>query len=75
MDWESTNPARKFGDIQSNGASIQLKMEEDSKVLILNGEPIDEPIVAYGPFVMNSQKEVMEAFRDFQEGKMGNLVL
>ena len=50
-------------------------MEEDSKVLILNGEPIDEPIVAYGPFVMNTKKEVMEAFRDFQEGQMGNLVL
>ncbi len=64
-----------LGIFNRTGSSIQLKMEEDSKVLILNGEPIDEPIVAYGPFVMNSQKEVMEAFRDFQEGKMGNLVL
>jgi hypothetical protein len=51
-------------------------MEEDSKVLILNGEPIDETIVAYGgPFVVNNKKEVMEAFRDFQEGQMGNLFL
>ena len=57
------------------GSSIQLKMEEDSKVLILNKETIDETIVAYGPFVMNTKKEVLEAFRDFQEGQMGNLVL
>ena len=50
-------------------------MEEKSKVLLLNGEPIDEPIAAYGSFVINIEKEVMEAFRDFQEGKMDNLVL
>ena len=47
MDWKSTNPAKKFGDSRT-GSSIKLKMEEDSKVLILNGEPIDETIVAYG---------------------------
>ena len=57
------------------GSSIQLKMEEDSKASILNGEPIDEPLVVYGPFVMNTKKEVMKAFRDFQEGQMGNLFL
>ena len=50
-------------------------MEEDSKVLILNKETIDETIVAYGPFMMSTKKEVMEAFRDFQEGQMGNLFL
>ena len=64
-----------LGIFSRTGSSILLKMEEESKVLILNGEPIDEPIAAYGPFVMNTQKEVMEAFRDFQEGKMGNLVV
>ena len=64
-----------LGIFSRMGSSIQLKMEEDSKVLILNGEPIDEPIVVYDPFVMNTKKEVMEAFRDFQEGQMGNLFL
>ena len=64
-----------LGIFSRKGSLLQIKMEEKSKILILNGEPIDEPIAAYGPFVMNTQKEVMEAFRDFQEGKMGNLVL
>ena len=61
MDWKSTNPAKKFGDSRTR-SSIKLTTEEDSKVLILNGEPIDETIVAYGPFMMSTKKEVMEAF-------------
>ena len=64
-----------LGIFSRTGSSIKLKTEEDSKVLILNGEPIDETIVAYGPFMINTKKEVLEAFRDFQEGQMGNLVL
>lgn len=46
---------------------------EDSKILILSGEPINEPIVGYGPFVMNSQKEIMAAFEDFNGGRMGQI--
>ena len=49
-------------------------MEKDSKLLVLNGEPIDEPIVAHGPFVMNTDQEIVQAIRDFQMGKMGQLV-
>ncbi|NOU92699.1 pirin family protein [Paenibacillus sp. LMG 31456] len=44
---------------------------DDTLVIILSGEPIDEPIYQHGPFVMNSKEEIMEAFKDFQAGKMG----
>ncbi|MEC8189271.1 MAG: pirin-like C-terminal cupin domain-containing protein [SAR324 cluster bacterium] len=49
-------------------------MNEESKVMILNGESLGEPVAAYGPFVMNTRQELIEAFKDFQEGKMGQLV-
>ena len=41
--------------------------------LLLCGEPIDEPIVGYGPFVMNSPQEIRQAIADYQSGKMGHL--
>jgi redox-sensitive bicupin YhaK (pirin superfamily) len=47
---------------------------EDTKMMIGTGEPITEPIVSHGPFVMNEQTQIMEAFRDYQLGKMGVLI-
>jgi len=63
-----------LGIFGRKGFSVNLKIKDDSKILILNGEPIDEPLEAYGPFVMNSKKELVDAFLDFQEGRMGSLV-
>ena len=62
-----------LGIFDRNGAYINLQTSDDSKSLILNGEPIDEPLAAHGPFVMNTRDELIEAFKDFHEGKMGNL--
>ena len=42
-----------------------------AQVLVMAGKPLDEPVAAYGPFVMNTQAEIMQAFQDLKEGKMG----
>lgn len=55
------------------GGGLVIEAEEDAKVLILSGEPIDEPIAAYGPFVMNSEAEIRQAITDFNSGKFGRL--
>lgn len=52
---------------------FSLKAEQDSKFLILTGQPLNEPIEGYGPFVMNSKAEIMEAVRDFNSGKFGHM--
>jgi redox-sensitive bicupin YhaK (pirin superfamily) len=57
----------------NDGEEITLKAPDEAVVLFLSGEPIDEPIVSYGPFVMNSQQEITQAIKDFQSGKFGTL--
>jgi redox-sensitive bicupin YhaK (pirin superfamily) len=55
------------------GTGITVKASADAKLLVMGGEPIAEPIVGHGPFVMNSRAEIQQAFEDYQLGKMGEL--
>ena len=58
---------------KNEGESFTIKATQQSIVLILSGEPINEPIAAHGPFVMNTREQIMEAFQDYELGKFGEL--
>jgi len=58
---------------KNTGEEINITADEDSVLLLLSGEPINEPIAQYGPFVMNNHRELQEAFEEFQSGKFGVL--
>lgn len=58
---------------ERTGGEVKLKAHEDASILLMSGQVIDEPIAAYGPFVMNTQEEIRQAVVDFQAGKMGRL--
>lgn len=59
---------------ENDGEDIGVESEVGAHVLLLNGEPIDEPVFSYGPFVMNNRDEIIRAVQDFEAGKFGHLV-
>ena len=53
--------------------NLQSRADDDAEILVLSGEPIDEPIASYGPFVMNTNDEIRQTIDDFNSGKFGYL--
>ena len=66
-------PTDHFVLFTNKGEDFTVQADEDALVLVLSGQPIDEPIASYGPFVMNTDAEIMQAVKDFQNGKFGYL--
>jgi hypothetical protein len=58
---------------KNDGEEIALRAEEETTLLVLSGEPINEPIAPYGPFLMNTKEELEQAFDDLAKGKFGVL--
>ena len=58
---------------ENDGKEFTVKAQEDTRFILLAGAPIKEPLATYGPFVMNNQREIIQALNDYQSGKMGKL--
>jgi hypothetical protein len=65
--------AAEMAVLDREGETIRVSALENATVLLLSGEPIDEPVVGYGPFVMNTEDEIRRAVTDYQTGRMGHL--
>jgi len=60
-------------NLSAEGQDIEVTAIGDALVLLLAGEPIQEPVVGYGPFVMNTREEIVQAMRDFESGQFGQM--
>jgi redox-sensitive bicupin YhaK (pirin superfamily) len=58
---------------EREGEEVSVKAETDTTILVLDGRPIDEPVVGYGPFVMNTQQEIRQAIADYEDGTFGSV--
>lgn len=75
-EWTINGTEASFKDFVlfgHEGESIQLTAKSDGYVLVMSGEPIKEPVASYGPFVMNTREEIIQAMQDYQTGKFGTL--
>jgi redox-sensitive bicupin YhaK (pirin superfamily) len=65
--------AAEIARLSRDGEGVSITADGDAMLLVMTGEPIDEPVVGYGPFVMNTEEEIREAIGEFNSGKFGAL--
>ena len=63
----------RIATLGREGDTVTIEATADSELVLLSGEPINEPVASYGPFVMNTREEIMQAVQDFQSGRFGQL--
>ncbi len=73
VNQKEISKAKDLVVFEQHGKEIELQAQSDTRAILLAGLPIKEPVKSHGPFVMNSQKEIVEAVNDFRAGKMGEL--
>jgi redox-sensitive bicupin YhaK (pirin superfamily) len=73
VNGSNVHGAAQLAVLSPAGETVAIEAKEESTLLILSGEPINEPVASYGPFVMNTQDEIRQAIEDYQSGKMGHL--
>ncbi|MGQ7248032.1 pirin family protein [Halomonas sp. V046] len=70
---EGVARASDLVELSRDGENLTLAANSEARLLVLTGEPIDEPVVGYGPFVMNSEAEIHESIDAFQQGRFGRM--
>jgi redox-sensitive bicupin YhaK (pirin superfamily) len=73
LQGEQVLRAAQMATLSSEGTGIRIEANSDAKLLLLAGEPIAEPVVGHGPFVMNNQAEIRQAIVDFSSGRFGRM--
>ncbi len=74
VNGENVVRSSQLVSFEKGGKDVEIEANTDAKILLLSGEPIDEPVVGYGPFVMNSEEEIRQAIMDVQTGHFGQIV-
>ena len=71
---DQTVSTKEMADFNPDGSGFTVMATQNSRAIVLAGQPLNEPVSTYGPFVMNTQPEIIQALNDYQAGKMGQLV-